>query len=60
MAALAFMLDRAVWETRFRVWAIPFLAASLSLFVWFLPVLTGQALAGRDSFLDYAWIEGWR
>ncbi|QQN73478.1 phospholipid carrier-dependent glycosyltransferase [Croceicoccus sp. YJ47] len=60
MAALAFMLDRAVWETRFRTWAIPFLAASVSLFIWFLPVLTGQALAGRDSFLDYAWIEGWR
>lgn len=68
--ALALALDAVVWRQMFagnrwgryvgRGWAVAFLVANTLLFAWFVPVLTTMPLAGRTSFLDYAWLPSWR
>ena len=60
MMTLALVLDAFVWRTRHRAWAITFLVATALLFAYFFPVLAGTPLAGKMSFLDYAWLPSWR
>lgn len=59
MGALALALDamRNAGHPRLA-WLV--LGASCAIFAWFYPILTAAALDGPQSFLDYAWIEGWR
>ncbi|MFZ9395927.1 MAG: phospholipid carrier-dependent glycosyltransferase [Erythrobacter sp.] len=59
LGALALALD-ALWQAGYRklVWLV--LGGSCALFAWFYPILTAAPLAGPMSFLDYAWIPGWR
>jgi len=49
-----------VWEAGRRWPALAVLAGVLALFGWFYPILTAGALAGEQSFLDYAWLASWR
>ena len=59
MAGLALALAelwRAGW--RWPAWAV--CGASMALFAWFYPILSGAPLAGEQSFLDYAWLASWR
>lgn len=44
-------------QHRWAMWTV--LAASLAMFVYFFPILSAGALEDDQSFLDYAWIEGW-
>jgi len=57
--ALALVLAQ-LWEAGRRWPALATLAGALSLFAWFYPILTAAALAGEQSFLDYAWLGTWR
>ena len=59
MAALALATER-LWQRGERLVPVVLVAGSLGLFAWFYPILTAAPLAGEQSFLDYAWIEGWR
>ncbi|TNE61809.1 MAG: phospholipid carrier-dependent glycosyltransferase, partial [Sphingomonadales bacterium] len=59
LAALALALD-AIWRAGNRRIPIAILAGSTALFAWFFPIMSAAALDGPMSFLDYAWIEGWR
>lgn len=59
LGALALALD-ALWQAGYRRLPLSVLGGSLALFAWFYPVLTSAALAGPMSFLDYAWLNGWR
>ena len=59
MAALALLVER-LWQKGERLTPAALVLGSLGLFVWFYPILTAGALAGEQSFLDYAWLEGWR
>ena len=59
LGALALALD-AVWQAGHRRIALAVLAASVAIFAWFYPILTAAPLKGAMSFLDYAWLEGWR
>ena len=49
-----------LWEAGRRWPALATLAGALGLFAWFYPILTAAALAGEQSFLDYAWLASWR
>ncbi|WP_144095664.1 phospholipid carrier-dependent glycosyltransferase [Croceicoccus sediminis] len=64
MVALALAVDHWVWRNppwRLHRRAAPaFLAASTLFFVYFLPILTTQPLAGKNSFVEYAWFTNWR
>ena len=57
--ALALVLAQ-VWEAGRRWPALATLAGALGCFMWFYPILTAGALAGEQSFLDYAWLATWR
>ena len=59
LGALALALD-AMWRGGHRYTPIAILAGSVALFAWFYPILTAGALANEMSFLDYAWLVGWR
>lgn len=59
LGALALALDAMRSGGHPRL-AILVLGASCVLFAWYYPILTAGALEGPQSFLDYAWIEGWR
>ena len=59
LGALALALD-AMWRSGHRYTPIAILAGSVALFAWFYPILTAGALADEMSFLDYAWLVGWR
>lgn len=59
MAALALGVE-ALWQRKERLVPGAIVLGSAALFVWFYPILTAGALAGEQSFLDYAWIDGWR
>ncbi len=59
MAALALGVER-LWQKGERLLPGALVAGSAALFVWFYPILSAAALADEQSFLDYAWIEGWR
>lgn len=59
LAALALALE-ALWQAGHRRLPLAVLAGSCALFAWFYPILTAAPLAGKMSFLDYAWIAGWR
>lgn len=60
LAALALALSdmRRLPFGQWLAWGIP--AASAALFAWYYPILAALPLAGPDSFLAWAWIEGWR
>ena len=45
---------------RRSLWGLRFLALGLAVLAWFYPILTAAALPGEMSFLDYAWLQGWR
>ena len=57
--ALALVLAQ-LWESGRRWPALAVLAGALGFFAWFYPILTAAALAGEQSFLDYAWLASWR
>lgn len=60
LAALALAcsdLSRAPYG-RWLAWGIP--AGSVAVFAWFYPILAALPLEGPDSFLAWAWLEGWR
>ena len=59
LGALALALD-ALWQAGHRRLPLLVLGGSGALFAWFYPILTAAPLAGPMSFLDYAWIPGWR
>jgi dolichyl-phosphate-mannose--protein O-mannosyl transferase len=59
MGALALGVER-LWQRGERLVPVAIVAGSLGLFAWFYPILSAAALAGEQSFLDYAWVEGWR
>ncbi len=60
LAALALALSdmRRLPFGQWLAWGIP--AASAALFAWYYPILAALPLASPDSFLAWAWIEGWR
>lgn len=58
-AALSMVLAH-YWENGRRWPALATLGGALALFGWFYPILTAGALAGEQSFLDYAWLGSWR
>lgn len=39
-------------------WGI--LAGSLGVFVWFFPIIAALPLAGRESYVTWMWLDGWR
>ena len=57
--ALALVLAQ-LWNAGRRWPALAVLAGALGFFAWFYPILTAAALAGDQSFLDYAWLASWR
>ena len=59
LAALALALD-ALREAGWKWAATATLAGSLGFFAFFYPILSAWPLAGEMSFLDWAWLEGWR
>ena len=59
MAALALACVH-VWRLGARFVSTTIIAVTLALFVWFYPILTAAELEEEMSFLDYAWIDGWR
>lgn len=59
LGVLALALD-ALWQAGYRRLPLSVLGGSLALFAWFYPVLTSAALTEPMSFLDYAWLNGWR
>lgn len=59
LGALALALE-ALWYSGHRYIAGAALAMSVALFAWFYPILTAAPLADSMSFLDYAWLQGWR
>ncbi|MBS0254256.1 MAG: phospholipid carrier-dependent glycosyltransferase [Proteobacteria bacterium] len=62
MALLALALDDLWRAGRWWSWAGPMLvAASLGTFVQFYPILSAAPLAhGRDSFVQWMWLDSWR
>lgn len=59
MAALALGTEK-LWQNGERLTPAALVLGSLALFAWFFPILTAAPLAGEQSFLDYAWLVGWR
>jgi len=59
MAALALAVER-LWRAGERLTPAAIVLGTLGLFGWFYPILTAAPLASEQSFLDYAWLEGWR
>ncbi len=59
MGALALAVEK-LWQQGERLTPAAIVLGSTGLFVWFYPILTAGALAGEQSFLDYAWLVGWR
>jgi len=57
--ALSLVLAQ-LWEAGRRWPALAMVAGALGCFAWFYPILTAAALAGEQSFLDYAWLATWR
>ena len=47
-------LPRAKW----LAWGIP--AASVAVFAGFFPIIAALPLAGGDSYMIWAWLQGWR
>lgn len=58
LAALALAMER-VWSLGERGMVLLALAIIILLFVYFYPILTAAPLGAEDSFLYWAWIEGW-
>jgi len=59
MAALALTLTD-VFRSRYRPASYFVLGGAVALFGGFFPILTAGELAGPASFLNWAWIPGWR
>jgi dolichyl-phosphate-mannose-protein mannosyltransferase len=59
MGALALAVEK-LWQNGERLTPAVLTVGSAVLFAWFYPILTAAPLAGEQSFLDYAWLEGWR
>lgn len=59
MGALALGVEE-LWQRGERLTPAAILLGSTGLFVWFYPILTAAPLAAEQSFLDYAWLVGWR
>lgn len=59
MGALALAVEK-LWQNGERLTPAAIVLGSTGLFVWFYPILTAAPLAGEQSFLDYAWLVGWR
>ncbi len=60
LAALALTCSdlRRVPYGKWLAWGIP--AGSVAIFAWFFPIIAGTPLVGPDSYLVWAWLEGWR
>lgn len=60
LAALALACSdvRRVPFGKWLAWGMP--AASVAVFAWFLPILAALPLKGPQSFLTWAWLEGWQ
>lgn len=62
MACLAFALDD-IWRRRDRWrWIAPAsMVASIGLFAWFFPIISGTKLAGgKQAFVKWMWLRSWR
>ncbi|ALE16874.1 hypothetical protein AMC99_01582 [Altererythrobacter epoxidivorans] len=59
LGALALALD-ALAEAGRRKLSLGVLAASIAIFVYFYPILSAAPLENAQSFLNWAWLEGWR
>lgn len=59
MGALALAVEK-LWQNGERLTPAAIVLGSLGLFAWFYPILTAAPLTGEQSFLDYAWLVGWR
>jgi dolichyl-phosphate-mannose-protein mannosyltransferase len=59
MGALALALD-ARWRRGHRKLALATLAASVTLFGGFYPILSAAPLAGPQSFAHWMWLNSWR
>ncbi len=60
LAALALACSdlRRLPRGKWLAWAIPL--ASAAVFAGFFPIIAALPLAGPDSYLTWAWLEGWR
>lgn len=60
LAALALTCSdlRRAGRVRWLAWAIP--AASAAMFAWFFPIIAALPLARPNSYLVWAWLEGWK
>lgn len=60
LAALALACSdlRRLPYGRWAAWGIP--AASVAVFVGFFPIIAALPLTGGDSFMTWAWLDGWR
>ena len=61
MACLALALDD-VWRRtdRWRWLAAATMAGTLLAFVWFWPIISAAALAGKKSYVTWMWLDSWR
>ncbi|WP_324262675.1 phospholipid carrier-dependent glycosyltransferase [Altererythrobacter sp. H2] len=59
LAALALLLD-GFWQRGTRWLALGLPAASLALFAWFYPILSGAPLADEYAFEQWMWLDSWR
>jgi dolichyl-phosphate-mannose--protein O-mannosyl transferase len=59
MAALALVLAQW-WEARRRWPGALVVVLSGMLFVGFYPILSAGALAGKNSYKAYTWLDSWR
>lgn len=59
LAALSLALE-AAWRHGHRWLAAGTIAAGIAMFAFFYPILSAAPLEGPQSFLTWAWLEGWR
>lgn len=59
LAGLALALD-ALWHSGRRILAGGVIAASLTLFGWFYPILSAAPLETKNGFATYTWLDSWR
>jgi type IV secretory pathway component VirB8 len=60
LAALALTCSdlRGAGRAAWLAWVIP--AASAAVFAWFFPILAALPLARTNSYLVWAWLQGWK
>ncbi|MEO7248265.1 MAG: phospholipid carrier-dependent glycosyltransferase [Novosphingobium sp.] len=62
MACLALAID-ALWrhrDKRLRWLAMSVMAANIAVWLFFLPIISAGALAGKQSYVTWMWLHSWR